>query len=95
MAASDVVRVTANCGLAWTGPRHARTGWSSGRHSHAHNKGRDGLPASCDDLTVTPVEPDPQAGEHDLDWAGPGFTRPGPEPALEHHGNGRQAEAGP
>ena len=93
MAAGDVVRVTANCGLDWTGPRHAWTGWISGRHAHAHNKGRDGLPATCDGLTVTVVEPDPQAGEHDQDWAGPGFTRPGPEPALEHRGSGRQAEA--
>jgi hypothetical protein len=93
MAAGDVVRVAANCGLDWTGPRHAWTGWISGRHAHAHNEGCDGLPASRDGLTVTPVEPDPQAGEHDHDWAGPGFTRPGPKPTLEHRGNGRQAEA--
>jgi hypothetical protein len=93
MAAGDVVRVTANCGLDWTGPRHAWTGWMSDRHAHAHIKGRDGLPASCHGLTVTLVEPDPQAGEHDHNWAGPGFTRPGPEPALEHRSSGRQAEA--
>jgi hypothetical protein len=32
-------------------------------------------------------------GKHDQDWAGPGFTRPGPEPAAGPRGN-RQAEAG-
>jgi hypothetical protein len=95
MVPGDVVRVTATCGLDWTGPRHAWDGWISDRHAHAHNKGRDGLSASCGRLTVTPVAPDPQAGEHDHDWAGPRFTRPGPEPALEHPGSDRQAEAGP
>ncbi|MGN6174689.1 MAG: hypothetical protein ACTHPS_17350, partial [Streptosporangiaceae bacterium] len=35
-----------------------------------------------------------QAGEHDQDWAGPGFTRPSTEPAPEHPGGGHQAEAG-
>jgi hypothetical protein len=93
MTAGDVVRVTAYCGLDWTGPRQAWTGWISDRHAHAHNKCRDGLPASCDGLTVTLVEPDPQGNEHDQDWAGPGFTRPGPEPALEDRGGGRPAEA--
>jgi hypothetical protein len=88
MAAGDIVRVTANCGLAWTGRRHAWDGWFSDRRAYAHDKGRD-------DLTITLVEPDPQDGEHDHDWAGPGFTRPGPEPALDHRGNGRQAEACP
>ncbi len=92
MAADDVLRVTANCRLDWTGPRHAWTVWISDRHAHAHNKGSDGLSACCDGLTVTPVEPGPQADEHDQDWAGPGFTRPGPEPALEHR-DGHQAEA--
>jgi hypothetical protein len=93
MAAGDVVWVTANCGLDWTGPRHAWTGWISGRRAHEHNQGRDGLPASCDGLTITLVEPDPHAGEHDQDWAGPGFTKPGPEPAPEHRGSSRQAGA--
>jgi hypothetical protein len=94
MAAADLVRVMANCGLDWTGPRRAWTGCISDR-AHTHNKGHDGLPATCDGLTVTVVEPDPHAGEHDQNWAGPGFTRPGPEPALEHRGSGCQAEAGP
>ena len=94
MAVGDVVRVTANCGLDWTGPRHAWDGWLSDRHAHAHNKGRDGLSACCDGLRLTPAEPDPEAGDHDQDWAGPGFTRPGPEPAAGHRGGGRQAEAG-
>jgi hypothetical protein len=93
MAPGDVIRVTATCGLDWTGPRHAWTGWISDRHAHVHNKGRDGLPASCSGPTVTPVKPDPQAGDHDQDWAGRGFTRPGPEPALVRRGSGRQAEA--
>jgi hypothetical protein len=93
MAAGDTVRVTANCGLDWTGPRHAWDVWFSDRHAHEHNKGRDGLAASCDGLTVTLVEPDPHAGGHDQDWAGPGFTRPGPERAIEHRSSGRQAEA--
>jgi hypothetical protein len=88
MAAGGLVRVTANCGLDWTDPRHAWDGWFSDRRAHAHDKG-------CDDLTITLVEPDPQDDEHDHDWAGPGFTRPGPEPVLEHRGSGRQAEAAP
>jgi transcriptional regulator with XRE-family HTH domain len=37
---------------------------------------------------------EPQVGEHDQDWAGPRFTRPGPDPAYEHPGGDRQAEAG-
>jgi hypothetical protein len=37
---------------------------------------------------------EPRAGEYDQDWAGPGFTTPGPEPAPEHPGGGHQAEAG-
>jgi transcriptional regulator with XRE-family HTH domain len=32
--------------------------------------------------------------EHDQDWAGPGFTKPGAEPAYGHPGGDRQAEAG-
>ena len=37
---------------------------------------------------------EPQVGEHDHDWAGPGFTKPGAEPTHEHPGGDRQAEAG-
>ena len=86
-AADDMVRVTANCGLDWTGPGHAWTGWISDRHAYAHDKGHKGLPACCDGLTVTSVELDSRVGEHDQDWAGRGFTRPGPEPAREHRGS--------
>jgi hypothetical protein len=36
---------------------------------------------------------EPQAGEHDLDWAGRGFTGPGSGPAHEHPGGDHEAEA--
>ncbi len=100
----EVVRVTADCGLDWTGRREVWAAWISDRHAHAHNKGRDGLPASCTGLTLLPrhyrrwppntrAEPSPDArrgaemerqpvqpaaDQHEHDWAGRGFTRPGP-----------------
>jgi hypothetical protein len=36
----------------------------------------------------------PQAGEHDKDWAGRGFTKPDAEPTREHPGGDHQTEAG-
>jgi anti-sigma regulatory factor (Ser/Thr protein kinase) len=61
--AGDIIHVTAGCGLDWTGPRRAWDVWFSDRHAWAHNKGRDGLSASCSGTAITIVEPGPEPAE--------------------------------
>lgn len=58
---TERIRVTAACGLDWTGPRHAWDNWFSGSHAYAHNKGKDGLSAACPGVTITAVTA--EAGE--------------------------------
>jgi hypothetical protein len=68
--------------------------WADGQHRlYADNQGEFGLDDAGPAAAINRAA-EPQAGEHDQDWAGPGFTRPGIEPAPEHPGSGHQAEAG-
>jgi hypothetical protein len=66
--------------------------WADSQHRlHADYQGEFGLD---DAAAAINRAAEPQAGEHDQDWAGSGFTTPGTEPASEHPGGGHQAEAG-
>lgn len=58
----EIIRATASCGLDWQGPKAAWDNWFSDRHAHAHQKGIDGLSATCPDLNVTEAEPELEAG---------------------------------
>jgi hypothetical protein len=71
----DIIHATAGCGLDWTGPRRAWDVWFSDRHAWAHNKGRDGLSASCSGTAITIVEPGP--GPAEQPGAGPGARSTG------------------
>jgi len=75
----DIIHATAACGLDWTGPRRAWDAWFSDRHAWAHNKGRDGLPASCSGKAITIVEPEPERGEH------PGARSAGRQASIPRH----------
>jgi hypothetical protein len=68
--------------------------WADGQHRpYADYQGELGLDGAGHAVAINRAA-EPQAGEHDQDWAGPGFTTPGPERAPEHPGGGHQAEAG-
>jgi hypothetical protein len=76
---------------------HVRQGyreWADGQHRlYGDYQGEFGMDDTEHTAAINRAA-EPQAGEHDQDWAGPGFTRPGAEPAAEHPGGDRQAEAG-
>jgi hypothetical protein len=68
--------------------------WADGQHRlHTDYQGEFGMDDTEHTAAINRAAR-PQTGEHDQDWAGPGFTRPGAEPPHEHPGVGLQAEAG-
>jgi hypothetical protein len=68
--------------------------WADGQHGlYADYQGKFGMDDAEHTAAINRAA-QPQAGEHDQDWAGPGFTRPGAEAADEHPGGDCQAEAG-
>jgi hypothetical protein len=68
--------------------------WADSQHRlYADYQGEFGLDDAGHAAAINRAA-EPRAGEHDQDWAGPGFTTPGPEPAPEHPGGSHQAEAG-
>jgi hypothetical protein len=76
--------------------RQAYREWADGQHRlYTGYQGESGLDDAGHAAAINRAA-EPQAGEHDQDWAGPGFTTPGTEAAPEHPGAGRghQAEAG-
>ena len=76
-----IVRVAAECGLDWTGPRRAWDAWFVGRHAWVHNKGRDRLPATCNDVTIAHAQAElgsgPDATAGDPGAAGPSAVAAG------------------
>ena len=68
--------------------------WADGQHRlHGDYQGQFGMDDTEHTAAINRAA-EPQAGEHDQDWAGPGFTKPGAEPTHEHPRDDRQAEAG-
>jgi hypothetical protein len=68
--------------------------WADGQHRlYGDYQGEFGL-NDTEHTAAINLAADPQAGEHDQEWAGRGFTRPGAEPAHEHRSGGHQTEAG-
>jgi hypothetical protein len=66
--------------------------WADGQHRlYGDYQGKFGMDDAQHTAAINRAA-DPQVSEHDQDWAGPGFTRPGPESLLEHRGAGHQAE---
>jgi transcriptional regulator with XRE-family HTH domain len=64
-----------------------------GSHHHTDNPGEFGMD-DAEPAAATNRAAEPQADEHDQNWAGLRFTRPGPAPACEHPGGDRHVEAG-
>jgi hypothetical protein len=55
-------RVSASCDCGWSTDVPARAWeWIEDRHLHAHNKGKDGLPATAHLTTTQYAEPEPEA----------------------------------
>jgi hypothetical protein len=68
--------------------------WADGQHRlYADYQGEFGMDDAGHAAAINRAA-GPQAGDREEDWAGPGFTTPGPEPASEHPDGGHQAEAG-
>jgi hypothetical protein len=68
--------------------------WADGQHClYGDYQGEFGMDDAEHAAAINRAA-EPQAGEHDQDWAGSGFTRPGAEGVREHPGGDRQAEAG-
>lgn len=68
--------------------------WAGGQHRlYADYQGEFGMDDTEHAAAINRAA-EPQADEHNLDWAGRGFTRRGTEPAHEHRSGDHQAEAG-
>lgn len=68
--------------------------WADGQHRlYGDYHGEFGMDDAQHAAAINGVA-EPQADERNQDWAGPGFTRRGPEPAPEHRNGGNQAGAG-
>jgi hypothetical protein len=68
--------------------------WADGQHRlYGDHQGEFGMDEAEHAAAINRAA-EPQVGECDQDGAGPGFTRPGVEPAHENRGGGHQAEAG-
>lgn len=68
--------------------------WADGQHRlYADYQGKFGL-NDAEHAAAINRAAELLTGEHDLDWAGRGFTKRAPEPTPEHRSGGKQAEAG-
>jgi hypothetical protein len=64
--------------------------WADSQHRlYADYQGEFGLDGAGHAAAINRAA-EPRAGEHDQDWAGPGFTKPGTQPAPEHSGGGHR-----
>jgi hypothetical protein len=68
--------------------------WADGQHRlYGDYQGEFGMDEAEHAAAISRAA-GPQAGEHDQDWAGRGFTKGNPQPTHEHRHGGHQAEAG-
>jgi hypothetical protein len=66
--------------------------WADGQHRlYGDHQGEFGMD-DAEHTAAINLAAEPPAGGHDQNWAGPGFTRPGPEAPREYRGAGHQPE---